>query len=302
MLKVFVFPGQGTQKPGMIRLLGKELDEVRDVFEMASDISHRDVADLCTSQPQSVLEQTENTQICVTAMNLCFLKLLTNRGVEPDLVLGQSLGQFSAIAASRAMSYEDTFRLVAKRAAMMAALEEKGFLYISLGLPLDKVQEVVSQVPGVEIALINSETQIVLGGSEENLDTAAKLLMKKGAFKAEKAEVDHAFHTSFMKPMEKEYFDFLDTIKLQDPRHRIILNCSARVSDSAEEILSDVKRQCCHTVLWYDSLKCLFAQGEMRIAEVGAGKKMAGIIRNSGYKEKVYLMSDKKDFTLYCQK
>ena len=61
MLKVFVFPGQGTQKPGMIRLLGKELDEVRDVFEMASDISHRDVADLCTSQPQSVLEQTENT-------------------------------------------------------------------------------------------------------------------------------------------------------------------------------------------------------------------------------------------------
>ena len=175
MLKVFVFPGQGTQKPGMIRLLGKELDEVRDVFEMASDISHRDVADLCTSQPQSVLEQTENTQICVTAMNLCFLKLLTNRGVEPDLVLGQSLGQFSAIAASRAMSYEDTFCLVAKRAAMMAALEEKGFLYISLGLPLDKVQEVVSQVPGVEIALINSETQIVLGGSEENLDTAAKL-------------------------------------------------------------------------------------------------------------------------------
>ena len=302
MLNVFVFPGQGTQRAGMIRLLAPDqMEEVRDIFEMASDISHRDVLDLCTNQPDQVLAQTQNTQVCVTAMNLCFLKLLTSHGVKPDVVLGQSLGQFSAVAASGSMSFENTFRLVCERARMMAELKSDSILDVCLGITLDRVKEGISKVPGVEIALVNSETQIVLGGTREKLEQAAVILKEMGAFKVEAARVDHAFHTSYMQGMEAEYCAFMDSLPVSQPMHRIILNCSAKIAGSVQDVIDDIKKQCCHTVLWNDSLKLLYSLGEMKIAEVGAGKTMAGIIRNTGYKEKVYLMSERRDFMTYTR-
>lgn len=300
MLRVFVFPGQGTQRAGMIRLLEPHLDEVREVFEMAGDISHRDVLDLCSKQPDAVLAQTQNTQICVTTMNLCFLKLLTSRGIEPDVVLGQSLGQFSAVAASRAMSFEHVLSLVNERARMMSELKPN-CLYVSLGLPLEKVKEAIADVPEVEIALINSETQIVLGGERDKLEQVAETLKSMGVFRVEPAKVDHAFHTSYMKGMEAEYSAYLSTLEVQEPKHRIILNCSAQIAETAKDVFDDIIRQCCHTVLWYDSLKLLYTLGDFRIAEVGAGKTMAGIIRNTGYKEKVFLMSEPRDFAAYTR-
>lgn len=302
MLKVFVFPGQGTQKCGMIRLLEPELDKVRDIFEMAGDISHRDVLDLCSNQPDSVLAQTQNTQVCVTTMNLCFLKLLTERGVEPDVVLGQSLGQFSAVAASGAMSYETTLRLVCERARMMAEMKgEESFLYVSLGLTLEQVKEAMDGIPGVEIALINAPTQIVLGGNREGLEAVAAKLKAMGAFRVEQAKVDHAFHTSYMHGMEEEYSAYMDTLEVKQPKRRIILNCAARAAETAQDVIDDIKKQCCHTVLWSDSLQLLFSLGETKIAEVGAGKTMAGIIRNNNYKGRVFLMSDRKDFDIYSK-
>lgn len=305
MKKVFVFPGSGSQRPGMIKLLKSYLSEVQDVFEMASDISHIDVMDLCTTKPKDVLYEAMNTQMSVTAMNLSFLKLLFNRSIEPDIVLGQSLGEFSALAASKAMSFEDVLRLVYARASMICNVKTPSSMYVSLGLKLEQVKEAIAKVPEnlgkVEIAVINTDTQIVMGGPVEALNSLAEILKDMGVYKVEQAQVDHGFHTSYMKEMEDEYSAYIDTLKINDPVHRIILNCSAQFGYTAQDIINDIKCQCCHTVLWNDSLKLLYSIGELLIAEVGSGKTITNIIRNTGYRSRIYSMSERKDFDLYLK-
>lgn len=289
----------------MIKLLKSYMSEVRDIFDMASDISHIDVIDLCTTKPEDVLHEAMNTQMSVTAMNLSFLKLLFNRGIEPDIVLGESLGEFSALAASKAMSFEDVMRLVYTRASMISGIKTPSRMYVSLGLPLNQVKEGIAKIPKalgkVEIGVINSDTQIVMGGPVEALNALADILKDMGVYKVENAKVDHGFHTSYMKEMEEKYSAYIDTLKVNDPVHSIILNCSAQFGYTAQDIITDIKRQCCHTVLWNDSLKLLYSVGELLIAEVGTGKTIANIIRSTGYKGKIYAVSERKDFDAYLK-
>lgn len=289
----------------MIKLLKSYMSEVRDIFDMASDISHIDVIDLCTTKPEDVLHEAMNTQMSVTAMNLSFLKLLFNRGIEPDIVLGESLGEFSALAASKAMSFEDVMRLVYTRASMISGIKTPSRMYVSLGLPLNQVKEGIAKIPKalgkVEIGVINSDTQIVMGGPAEALNALADILKDMGVYKVEHAKVDHGFHTSYMKEMEEKYSAYIDTLKVNDPVHSIILNCSAQFGYTAQDIITDIKRQCCHTVLWNDSLKLLYSVGELLIAEVGTGKTIANIIRSTGYKGKIYAVSERKDFDAYLK-
>ena len=303
MKRVFVFPGQGTQREGMLRMLDADFEEVRDIFEMAGDISHRDVIDLCRNQPDSVLSDTSNTQIAVTAMNLSFLKLLENRGVKPEVTLGQSLGELSAVAACGAMSYEDVLKLVWRRSEMMAGIKDESFLYVLIGPDVEKVSDAIAGVPEqygkAEIALINSDIQVVIGGPEAALDKAVEILGKMCAFKVVRARVDHAFHTSCMNEIRGDYDELLNTLSIHDPECDIILNCSAILGKTALDIRKDLSLQPFNTVLWRDSLKLLFSMGDLKIAEVGAGRSMSAIIRSMGYKDRVYAMSDRKDLEGY---
>lgn len=295
----YVFPGQGTQRAGMIRAIGNDLDEVRDVFEMASDLSHRDVLDLCTNQSDEELSKTENTQLVVTTMNLAFLKLLDKRGVKPDVVMGQSLGQFSAVTAAGSMDTENTLRLIVKRAELMSKVTRKGVLCSILGLPVDTVISTMKEVPeslgGLEVALINTDKQVVLGGDENAIDKAAELMAQRGAFKTVKVRVNQAFHTTFMKEIESDLADFVDSLPMTEPSCRMLLNCKGDYADSVEDIRQDMKMATCHTVMWANSLSRLFENPDLAIAEVGMGKTMSGLIRNMGYKSKIYLMSEPRD-------
>ena len=119
------------------------------------------------------------------------------------------------------------------------------------------------------------------------------------AFKVVRARVDHAFHTSCMNEIQGEYDRLLDTLSIRDPECDIILNCSGTFGKTSLDIKKDLSLQPCHTVLWRDSLNLLFSMGELKIAEVGAGRSMSAIIRSMGYKDRVYSMSDRKDFSEY---
>ncbi len=189
---------------------------------------------------------------------------------------------------------------------MIADIKTPSRMYVSLGLKLEQVKEGIAKVPEnlgkVDISVINTDTQIVIGGPAEALDSLADILKDMGVYKVEQAQVDHAFHTSYMKEMEEQYSAYIDTLKVNDPVHRIILNCSAQFGYTVQDIITDIKRQCCHTVLWNDSLKLLYSMGELLIAEVGSGKTIANIIRNTGYKGRIYSMSEPKDFDTYLAK
>ena len=306
-MKAFVFPGQGTQRAGMLRQLRGSYDAVKDIFDTASELSGIDMQDLCTNQKDDVLAITSNTQLAVTAMNLSYLRLLEREGVTPDIVLGQSVGQFSALAACRALSMEDIFRLLIVRSKLMDSLKEETCLYAVLGLTPEKVKEILDTMEPasdgrrIEVALINSEKQTVIGGRVEDLDRAAVLMQEAGAFSVKRARLNHAFHTSYLKDMEGEFSSFVDTLEVKDPECRIILNCSGDYAESAEDIVRDIKLQCCHPVLWRESLNRLFENEKLEIAECGNGHTMQGIIRDAGYQGKVYLMSSLKDFQMFVK-
>jgi len=306
-MKVFVFPGQGTQRAGMLRQLRESYGAVKDIFDTASELSGIDMEDLCTNQNDEVLSVTSNTQLAVTAMNLSYLRLLEREGVAPDVVMGQSVGQFSALAACGALSVEDIFRLLIVRSKLMDSIREETCLYAVLGLSPEKIQEVLDRMEPaadgarVEMGLINSDKQAVIGGRIPDLDRAAALMQEAGAYSVKRARLNHAFHTSYLKDMEEEFSAFVDTLKVNDPAHRIILNCSADYAQSAEDIVRDIKLQCCHTVLWRESLRRLFELEDLKIAEVGNGHTMQGIIREAGFRDKVYLMSNPRELQMYVK-
>ena len=299
----YVFPGQGSQKKGMIRALGRNAERVRDVFEMASDLAGRDVLELCTSADEETLGQTRNTQIAVTAMNMAFLRVLQLEGIDPDIVLGQSLGQFSAMVAAGAMTMENTFRLVVRRAELMSGIQRSGCMCSILGLELGTVEEILHRVPAelgtLEIALQNARTQIVLGGDEPAVSRAAELSREAGAFKTVQVQVSAAFHTSLMKEIEADLADFVDSLPMEEPKCRMILNCKGDFADSAADIREDLKRATCHRVLWAQGLTRLLEEKDLLIAEAGIGRKMAGMIRNMEYRGKVYLLSEARDCHYY---
>jgi len=306
-MKVFVFPGQGTQRAGMLRQLRESYGAVKDIFDTVSELSGIDMEDLCTNQNDEVLSVTSNTQLAVTAMNLSYLRLLEREGVAPDVVMGQSVGQFSALAACGALSVEDIFRLLIVRSKLMDSIREETCLYAVLGLSPEKIQEVLDRMEPaadgarVEMGLINSDKQAVIGGRIPDLDRAAALMQEAGAYSVKRARLNHAFHTSYLKDMEEEFSAFVDTLKVNDPAHRIILNCSADYAQSAEDIVRDIKLQCCHTVLWRESLRRLFELEDLKIAEVGNGHTMQGIIREAGFRDKVYLMSNPRELQMYVK-
>ena len=305
-LNTFLFPGQGSQKRGMIRAFDKNKAEVKEIFDMASDLSGSDILELCTTGSDDALGQTINTQIAVTTMNLSFLKLLQNRNIEPDIVLGQSLGQFAAMVASGAMSYENTLRLILKRAELMSKVKRPGVLCSVLGLTPDQVREGLNDIPeslgNVEIALINSKTQVVLGGDAQAVDFAAQKMIRLGAFKTVNVKVSAAFHTSFMREIEDDLAEFIDTLPMKEPRCQMILNCKGDFATSAEDIRNDLKLATCHTVLWGQGLERLLEYDDLLICEAGIGKAMAGMVRNMGYKGKIYLLSEARDFRDYTVK
>ena len=306
-MKVFVFPGQGTQRAGMLRQLRDSYDAVKDIFDTASELSGIDMQDLCTNQSDDVLAITSNTQLAVTAMNLSYLRLLEREGVTPDVVMGQSVGQFSALAACGALSVEDVFRLLITRSRLMDSIHEETCLYAVLGLSPEKVREILDTMEPapdgkrIEIGLINSDKQTVIGGRTDDLERAAKLMQEAGAYAVRKARLNHAFHTSYLEDMEDEFASFADTLTVRDPACRIILNCSAEYAENAADIVRDIKMQCCHTVLWRDSLKKLFELEDLKIAEVGNGHTMQGIIREAGFRDRVYLMSNPRELQMYVK-
>ncbi|MDR2024158.1 MAG: ACP S-malonyltransferase [Hungatella sp.] len=294
----YLFPGQGSQISGMLHKMGEYYREVQSVFSLASEIANKDVAELCLSKTEAELRKTENTQIAVTAMNMAYLQLLQNRGMKPDIVMGHSLGQFSALVASGVMTMETVFQIICKRAELMSEISVDGSLSTVIGLNYNKVSAVCHMVSveneTVSIALHNTSEQIVIGGNRLCVSKASQILKENGALRVVENRVSNAFHTRLMERMVFEFTNYIQKINLFRPECKIILNCKGDYAENIEEIRKDIIEQCCHTVKWYESLKLLLANRDIILAEVGAGKTLAGMIRNMNRRQNVFLLSERK--------
>ncbi|MCR4678457.1 MAG: ACP S-malonyltransferase [Lachnospiraceae bacterium] len=297
-MKVFLFPGQGSQRAGMYSSLNKYEDEVKNVFDIAGRVTGRDVVDLCLSATDEVLKQTINTQLCVTTMNIAYAEVLKSKGIVPDVVAGHSLGQFSALAVAGVITYEDLFRVIKKRAELMDGLNESGKLAVIMGLRKSTVEDICKAITAegyrVQIALDNSLSQVVVGGKEDAVDRAIVRTKESGAIKISEVRVSNAFHTYLMEPMIEPFKEFVDTIDFKESNVRVLLNAKGDYAANAEEIREDVIKQCVSEVKWTDCITKVLKEDPTFI-EVGFGKTMMSLIKGTDRSKRVWLSSNEKD-------
>ena len=286
MQLVLLFPGQGTQRPGMLRMFGLDLERTNDIFEVASQWAGKDIKDLCLNGTEQELKQTENTQFAVTAMNLCYLRILQDQGIKPDVVLGHSLGQYSALYAAGVISLNQLFCIIKKRVECMQEVTADGALCTVLGLELPQIESICKMLDptgdNLSVALQNTKTQIVVGGTVGCMEKAETAFKNAKALRIVPVRVSKPFHTPLMRAMEEPFSAFINSLNLSMANCSLILNCKGVEASSVNEVRNDMKVQSTHMIRWYDSLLSTFRiAGKSAIyAECGVGKTLSGMLRS----------------------
>lgn len=279
----FLFPGQGSQAVGMGLDFYQEYDVVRELFDMAEEISKIKLSKLCFKGPMEDLTQTVNLQPAVTAVNLACLTVIEKEGVTPDICAGHSLGEYSAICASDIVSREDTFRLVFKRGKLMhrEAEKNKGAMHAIIGLSIDMVEEIVSEAKTegvVAVANHNAEKQIVITGAPDPVKKASSIASSQGA-RAIPLKVSGAWHSQLIQGAQDEFKNFIESIPFNTPQRPTIFNVTADFEKKPDDIKSIMARQLCSPVKWYDSICKLMAEHIEIFVEVGPGKVLTGLLK-----------------------
>ncbi len=281
-MRAYVFPGQGAQFVGM----GKDLYEnntlAKELFEKANDILGFRITDMMFNGTDDDLKQTKVTQPAVFLHSVILAKTLGEE-FKPDMVAGHSLGEFSALVTSGALSFEEGLVLVSKRAmAMQKACElTPSTMAAVLALPDEKVEALCAEVEGeiVVCANYNCPGQVVISGSVPGIDAACAKMLEAGAKRAMKLKVGGAFHSPLMEPARAELAEAIEAAKFNDPICPIYQNVSTKAETSSAAIKENLIAQLTAPVRWTQSVQNMIADGATEFIEVGPGNVLQGLIK-----------------------
>lgn len=279
----FVFPGQGSQFPGMLAEAAEAHPSVRERFREAGEIIGRDLWRLIRQGSEAELASTEITQPALLTASVALWEIWRKLGgPRPLAMAGHSLGEYSALVCGDALSFADGLRLVHLRGRLMqeAVPRGEGGMAAILGLDAEAVEACCAQAKGAASAAnYNAPGQTVIAGAADAVRRAAQLCLQAGARRAMPLDVSGPFHCALMAPVRERFASALEAAAIRAPKIPVVHNVDARVADSAEAIRSKLLRQLAEPVRWVQCVERLADLGATRLIECGPGKVLSGLAR-----------------------
>ena len=279
-MKAYVFPGQGAQYPGMGKDLYENSDEAKALFEKANAILGFDITKIMFEGTIDDLKETKVTQPAIFLHSVLLAK--TVKDFAPEMVAGHSLGEFSALVANGALTFEDGLTLVYKRAlAMQKACEaEPSTMAAIVGLEDNVVEEVCALVDEVVVpANYNCPGQLVISGSFAGIDKACELLTARGAKRALKLTVGGAFHSPLMEPAREELAAAIESTTFSKPVCPVFQNVNAQATSDPEVIKQNLIAQLTAPVRWTQTVQNMISGGATSFTEIGPGTVLQGLVK-----------------------
>lgn len=279
MSKAYIFPGQGSQLPGMGKALYERSERARELMDKANDILGFSITDIMFGEDAEALKATRVTQ---PAIFIHSVVLALCSGLEtPAMVAGHSLGEFSALAAAGAMEFEDALRLVTIRANAMQKCCEKvpGTMAAIIKLPTETIEEICASCTGIVVpANYNSEGQVVISGEAEAIAEACARMKEAGAKRALPLAVSGAFHSPLMEPARLELAEAIDKTPFKAPLCPVYQNVTALPSSDPAAIKENLLKQLTSPVRWTQTVQNMVADGADHFLEIGPGTVLQGLV------------------------
>ncbi|HZQ27690.1 MAG TPA: ACP S-malonyltransferase [Acidimicrobiales bacterium] len=286
-MRAFLFPGQGTQRVGMGQQLCHVYPAAAEVFDRAGDVLGFDIGRICREGPAEQLTNTRYAQPAVFTCSAATLAAVAERGIEPDLVAGHSVGEFTALMAAGALSFEDALLAVQQRAELMAEVTRPGTMTAVVGLDPAVVEGLCVDLSTgdtgagrVVIGLHNGDRYVVLSGDVDAVRLAETAARAAGALKILPLAVSHAFHSPLMAEVAGRWAQCARALDLRTPDVPVALNTTGHLSTDVDEIRQAVVDQVTSPVQWVSCVRALLARGMTEAIEVGDSKVLATIGRN----------------------
>lgn len=280
-MKAYVFPGQGAQFVGMGKDLYDNNAEAKELFEKANEILGFRITDLMFNGTEDDLKQTKVTQPAIFLHSVLLAKSLGDE-FRPDMVAGHSLGEFSALVAAGALSFEEGLKLVSKRAlAMQKACEVRpSTMAAVLALPDETVETLCAEVDDIVApANYNCPGQVVISGTIEGIDAACEKMLAAGAKRALKLKVGGAFHSPLMQPAQEELAEAIAAAEFKTPRCPIYQNVDGKPHTDPKEIKENLIKQLTAPVRWTYDVQAMIADGADEFVELGPGSVLQGLVK-----------------------
>jgi [acyl-carrier-protein] S-malonyltransferase len=284
MVTAIVFPGQGSQAPGMGKDLAEKFAVARQVFEEADDALGFAISRLCFDGPEEELQLTENTQPAILTVSVAGFRAMQEQGIEaPAFVAGHSLGEYSALVVSGSLSLADAVRTVRARGRYMqeAVPVGTGAMAAVIGAEVVDIERICAEARQDQVCSIanfNAPNQTVIAGNTEAVDRAVELLSGV-ARKVVKLKVSAPFHCALMKPAQVRLAPDLAALNFSRPAMPVVTNVDARATTAPDELRDALVRQVSAPVRWVESMQLLMSHGVDTFVEAGPGKVLSGLMR-----------------------
>jgi [acyl-carrier-protein] S-malonyltransferase len=282
----YLFPGQGSQYVGMAKDLYDASSSVKELYSVAEKILGFDLAKICFEGPAEVLVQTRYTQPAIFTHSIALWMLVKDHDIKPVYTAGHSLGEYSALVAAGALSFEDGLWAVKNRSQLMqeACDQNRGTMAAIIGLSKEQVWSICQEASDygiIQPANFNGTDQIAISGEIKAVERGIKLAQEMGAKRAIPLEVAGAYHSELMRPAQEKYKSVIEEIEVKRPSVPVVANVNAEpVSDPAQikKLLAD---QITMPVLWHQSTERMYQEGVRSFVEIGPGKVLQGLLKRS---------------------